>query len=453
MTDVITAAEERADAGGGEELILEGRGPALAVIDRSGWYFHPIQERGIARPAASWDELVEACRAKALGQVWLYPGAVPAGEPPGKALRTGSGRFQWIWLPGLDIAFAEMSPFADLEPRVLLVEVARINHVLGAVPRARWVATGAVTSDVWLRERHRQPGSVPIRPSEPVILPEGARLAGAAQVRWARRAAPAERGVYCHSFDVNAMYLAAASSLRLPQGAASHIDAPALEPVSARARAKTPGYHRLERWTPKDLVGSGVTVAGPGPVWVTSPTLELLSERNAPRVAESWIWADHHRHLESWYRMLRDGRTFLGDGPALVALKDIYRAGVGRLGSRRRAREGDPLHQPYWRDAIVSEANARLCRRIRGLAKRPAAIDVDCLYWLTDTADPVLFAGEIGLPVDDQPGHLHHAATIDGPTARQILSGVKPTDPRSIWRALENLRGGLEIGRVTDATE
>lgn len=327
-------------------------------------------------------------------------------RPSFTAVRTGRGHVE-LFFPGWDRA---TSPWAKCRTTdELLSELGRFVRATGML----WHRSGAITSEAWLRAHYAR--SRVIRPTSPPPgdVPWQLVEDDASGVR-PELSEDEVKARYCHAFDVNAMYLGAASSLALPVG----------EPVAvARGRgmaaavtSSCPGYWRL----------------GPS-WWVTSPTLRYLLETGAftsAGVREGWQYPDHHRFLEPWYRTLREARSMLlaRPGPSLEAVKAVYREGVGRFGSERRSRPGDPMHQPYWRSAVIAEARTRLQRRLKKLTGEPIGTDVDAVWFLTNTPGAEGFARKIGLPLGDGLGEFHHLGTCRGVEARAVLGARDPID-------------------------
>lgn len=280
------------------------------------------------------------------------------------------------------------SPFRDLAPHQLLGEVLEFMDATGTL----WRMSGAVTSDAWLRDHY---GSKLRQTEYPEIARDGNLEP---DLRWKRDVSAREkRARFCYAFDANAMYLGAASSLALPVGKMVH----SIPPL---ANAEGPAY-----WH-----------AYPDEYWAATPTFSMTFEY----ADDGYWWPEHHRFLEPWYKMLRDARAKLlpyGDSPALQAVKQVYRMGIGRLGSERRSMPNDPLYQPYWRHAVQAQARCNLLRRVDRLAQGPVAIDVDCLYFLTSSPDPAKFAAKIGLPLGERIGEYKLAGTVAGRVARDLL--------------------------------
>jgi hypothetical protein len=284
------------------------------------------------------------------------------------------------------------SPFHALAAEGLLGELEEFRAATGVL----WRRSGAITSDSMLREQW------------------GGKLVSTEQVEprpgmseedliWSYEPDSEDRARFVHGFDLNGMYLSAASSLALPYGELRHVEA---DPHSSTA--PHPGH---PGWWTDNYSEEGR--------WITTPTACY----RGLRYSEGWYWPSAHRFLEQWYRTLRDARAQLieyGPSPALEAVKQVYRQGVGRFGSSRRSMLDDPLYQPYWRQAVIAEARTRLQRRIEKLPLRPCAVDVDCLYFLTSKG-PESFAKSVGLPLGDGLGEFKVKGSARAIDARAIL--------------------------------
>lgn len=423
---------------------MRGAQPAaVAVLDP--WRLYVSDGRTLALRGAETTAgaLYELARTHGLRQIWITPAGaswlgLPAELPRGDeahpflehgALGGSAGQEvlrDWLtyWTEGergsaVDLAFPlwdRSSPWHGLTwGPSLLGELVTFMEATGGM---LWRRSGAITSDAWLRSRWWDN----LAPTE---YPE--ELAGAANLEadliLFRRLTDRERRArYVVGFDVNAMYLAAASSLALPVGAHERHQAPA-------AALGFPGYFRT------------------GDRWVTQPTARFEDLR---AVDECVIWRTSHRFLEPWYRCLRDARTALLEegGAALEAVKQVYRLGIGRLGSTRRSLSGDPLYQPYWRHAVMGEARSRLLRRVHALPRPPLAIDRDALYFATDSLSPETLAGRLGLEISPQAGkfkvlglgRLRAEVPVGAAGKPRRLLEVLEDPTTSTTRAIDSLR-------------
>lgn len=359
-----------------------------------------------------------------LRQLWVTAEAVERMGLPEKIGRTDaqglsawtsgrldSGSFFEVAVPSWDrTTSGGANPWKGLPGPAMLGELLEFTNATGML----WRVSAAVTSDAWLRSHYG-------KKLQTTQYPEVAGNANLEPDLWMHRAPEGResRARYCHAYDVNAMYLAAASSLALPSG---HYEEGGCALLPG---ARTPGYWRD-------------TETG----WVTTPTaaLSMALDTGAPQAVYGFWWEEHHRWLEPWYKVLRDARKALlpfGPSPALDAVKQVYTHGIGRLGSTGRTMENDPLYQPYWRHAVQALARCNLQRALGKLSQAPVAIERDCCYFLTSTSDPARFAKKIGLPLDDQIGHFKIERTMPAKYAREALA------EESTSTALAALREGI----------
>jgi len=394
------------------------------------------------RPGVTLGALASLADALGLRQLWLTPAALeacglpadvgrrpyrvrhPFLEAPGRAVPEG----QTALAPRLSCWGGGLAPFELLVPQwdahspwraltyapALLAELVDFTDATAML----WRGSGAVTSDAWLRTYYG-------KRLEPMDWPPPAEEDLEPDLRTTREPFPTEaRARYLAAFDVNGMYLSAASSLALPAG--QYVHRPPIE-VVWRAR---PGYwHFAGRW-------------------VTTPTAAALAPGfpGAPGEVydDAYAWLDYHRYLEPWYRTLRDGRERLletGAGVALQALKAVYREGVGRFGSVNRTRERDPLYLPYWRQAVQAEARTRLERHIAALGQAPVAVEVDCLYFLTNYRNPGLLARGLGLTLGSGLGRFRFVGSARARDAREALALPTLRERLACLRGLVSERG------------
>lgn len=238
-------------------------------------------------------------------------------------------------------------------------------------------------------------------PADPV--PPSTRGAEAKLI-WHRKPTPAERQMrYLHSYDARANYLSGARHTKLGIGAAEHRtgDQAAFDP-------KLPGYWlaRPPKWTDWNLPNLFVSHRPPedGWRWLTTPTLfnalDLFGIE--VEVAEAWVWPEHTQYLNKWAEHLDAARLALiaagGEDPGgnpdvravLAAVKDTYRAGIGRLGYREA--EGKVLYRPDWQHLVTAQSQGNLIRRLVKVAEQshrwPLAIEYDNILFASDDPDP-----------------------------------------------------------------
>ncbi len=205
---------------------------------------------------------------------------------------------------------------------------------------------------------------------------------------WMRTLAPAERGrAYLHSYDKNAAWLGACANVEVGLGGLE-------ERTAANAGGAgggvpfdptLPGYWRAR-------------VAGAAEGWYCTPTLVRAVERGqSVAISQAHVWTRHGRALASWYERLRDARaTLYADTTpagrlALDVFKLTYAVTISSLAGQWH-RPDSPLYRPDWRHAILAQGAANLSRalgRMDTAGCTPVAVNIDCVYIVSDEPDPV----------------------------------------------------------------
>lgn len=405
------------DAGGIWQM--DGATPVLRTID-------------IAADIAGVGQLFDLARAAGVGQLWVHASWLRAHELPATAPRNErgdlveagehpffanasawdiqpAGVLSW-WLHGfqrgvygaVDIAIPAYNAAAGAwlswdtatDGPTLLRALAYFETATGTRARRSPGSTGTGL----MRALHSSPHGLSIEP--PAALPPPVMRNVEVEPVCTRPLSAEERSRrYVHSYDKNAQFLGACSSLALGFGEAEHT---AAGPVPFdRTR---PGYWRARLLFPT-LPAFPEAWLGLGEEhWYTTPTITLALELGASvAIAESYTWPEHHRALEPWYKRLRDARAALtSDGErfpdsdarelACAAVKAVYTQSIGWLSSRLWAREGHALYRPDWRDAIIAQARANLLRTAESCTAAgvpPFMVGADCLYFTSNEPDPV----------------------------------------------------------------
>jgi len=202
---------------------------------------------------------------------------------------------------------------------------------------------------------------------------------------WMRTLTPEERGrAYLHSYDKNALWLGAASSVELGLGDVEERSDPG-DGTGVAFDKRLPGY-----WLAR--------LGGAEERWHCTPTVARAIERGqAVAIGQAYVWPRRARALEGWYERLRDARATLKADPApparlaLDVLKYTYAVTVSTLGWTWYKHD-DPLYRPDWRHHIIAQANANLSRalgRLEAAGVPVVAVNVDCAYVVSDEPDPV----------------------------------------------------------------
>jgi hypothetical protein len=478
-------AAEPCDAPGAAEPAVDGpprsgyySGVALVAAAAMGWLARPGQPPApvdLADASASLGTLLAAAEGfnlghrdgrgryrgarHAYGQLWVLPGlraklglpeAMPqaigeGAEPPehrqvrqmladaGWTLSSRSpqgwmvvyregGRRLFLVVPEWQL---EQSPFGELtEPaQALAARLARYAEMTGIAYRYSPGVTGTAliaTTRPQLRETDR-----------PTLPPPAQLPTREGDYRWQRPMAPDERAMrWVDAWDVNGLYLGAATSLPLGHGEAEHVtDAPPFD-------AKCPGYWRISAfdWTHARLPDP-LRVAGRArgeQLWVTTPTMKILTELYGldVEISEAWIWRPGNcgRVLDKWAAELRDarralqGRTGADDRAVLDAVKATYAFGIGRLDKSTLRGGNDVLHRPDWRHHVVAQGRYALTRKILAAAEVgafPLAVAVDAVVYASDTDEPTPPAG---WTVGDQLGQIKHIGRAPADEVEDLLA-------------------------------
>ncbi len=346
-------------------------------------------------------------------QLFLTPGAaentaaVNGGRLP-LSSGTGMGWFSSVRSPGSRLNVYAPSLDETGSPwdwqgvgRTDVAELWTLAEVWITQTGTAWCGTGGLTSDMLLLRSRRGRINVPDMPN--ITQPVGGRRPLAREEPGLRFARPMGRGEFasrwCHTYDVNAMYLAAARDARWPFGRWRATTADQAPPTMT-------GWYEVE----------------PGALWVTTPTARTLDLDPRGRFIG---WDDSAPVLRSWADKLVSLRAMPGMAPIVKA---VYTAGIGRLGSRQPT---TMPRNPYAQQEVWARARLELARKIEQVrhtsGRRPIAANIDQVYYLASVDDPIEFARRIGLPLGDRPGQLKYTGSIPGLQARAALKTTRPT--------------------------
>ena len=367
--------------------VSDGSRLALPQFQQLAYWLDAAQRRQIdtlwLHPSAGWrwrDADIDACAP------WTVAGSggETAGEPWWTATRQGVYGVRNIVQPIYEdrASWRETPDAATLRTSLLA-----FRDALGM----EWRRSPGATGTRLLRSLHSGAHATRLEMDGPPPPPATERLVrDGGHISWTRPLRADERALFLHSFDVNAQYLAACSSLALGVGAWQHHSH---VPLPQKASDYLPGYYRVKR-TERAVSASLPPIMKSDSEWVTTPTLRLLRESDATlRILESYTWFEHKRYLEGWYRRLRDARLALTDPYAIDAVKGLYRHAVSWFDSNTWDRSKDALYRPDWAHQIRAQARASVLRTVARVGAQrdcwPVAVGSDCLYYLDASPDPL----------------------------------------------------------------
>lgn len=206
-------------------------------------------------------------------------------------------------------------------------------------------------------------------PPEPEILRKpsknGANEVWEARPKWTNPAT--EDGTEIHLLDVNAAYLSALNT-HLPIGALQHAVGGEFDRRRSGAYLITP-----PEWTHTDLPNPLGARELAGDLWVTRPTLQLLTDAasekygrlcEAPVIHESWTSGSSESILRAFRIILRDARTAAienGDEVTLAYVKAMYSKFVST--SMKASKYNHLIERTDWSQIIRAQAHGNLWRR------------------------------------------------------------------------------------------
>jgi hypothetical protein len=216
-------------------------------------------------------------------------------------------------------------------------------------------------------------------------------------------------------FDARASYLSVCSSLQVGRGRVEYRENPEFDPnLPGLWLARAPQW---EHWGCFDPFGPRKDDGSPR--WYQTPTLAYAAKdlKADIEVVEAWVWPDHYRMLESWYRQLATARKTLAPGTdELVAatLKDTYTNSIGLFnsdhlrGKPEFSTEDSDTFLPNVQQAALAAQQANLVRTITRVGEAhsmwPIAVKTDMLAYVTD--DPDFFTAVPGLKMEKDLGNF-----------------------------------------------
>lgn len=499
---------------------------ALAVLALDGLWLgrgtsapEHLTGQGIPAPDASAHAgaLLALAHARGIAQLWIHPDWARAAGIP-EQLASGEGRpvrelahpfisdaladgwdirpaalASWLYTfrpgishSGVDLVMPQLDEYlrtwADApDGRTLLHALRLYADALGGWQFKRWPGGTGTSLLRWLHSGNRATLDL-----APVQLPAIARKETAKQEMerqrhrlgrspsWLRALTPDERGrPYLHVYDKNAAWLGACSSIALGFGEPVRLGASDANaaPLVFDQHKPLPGYWLARiTWKRAPVLPDPFLLAPPswGTVpktcWYTTPMIAYAHELGAAvTLADAWVWPEHHRVMEPWYKRLRGARAQLAtlagqDAPgamgarlALQVVKDTYRQTIGALASARRARASktDALYRPDWRDAIIATAHVNMYRQLytayEAAGVAPFAIATDALYYASDEPDAVA-ACPPALRLGAGVGQYKAANTVPLADMLPLLDDLG--SGRAAGKILKQLNAALKVGHA-----
>lgn len=330
---------------------------------------------------------------EALEEGWSLGGKF--GDRLGTWTRVWHGDERGVWIAFVSAMGqdeADMPILADdPTPAVLAARLATFADAL----KFPWAMSASTTGfDLMISTRSRERDTV-FAPSQPI--PPSQMSNTETDIDWSRPLTTDEaEHLFIHAYDRGGSHAAGIASLELGIGDPQHHESGAVFDKSL------PGYWKIEipessDWRyPNPLNPRGLSINEPK--WVTTPTMQYAHELGyEPEVIEAYVWNEHGRVLDPWYKRIRDARTALdlADPDAQLArdqLKVVYTRTLGMLGSSDFMK-GRPGYAPERRHHIIAKARANILRRVVKIGKAadrwPVAISNDTVLYVSDNPDPI----------------------------------------------------------------
>lgn len=292
--------------------------------------------------------------------------------------------------------FGDLVKESDLEiPESVFHRFAMWSNLLGMT----YHGSPGVAGTAMLRLLY--PHGKPPRPLWHLPVTPALDRAGEAELHW--RSPVARPHVHAVTYDRRRAYLASALSVEVAAGALEHNPVPGqqFDPGRSGWWKIDPSPWQFHAGLPDPLDGMHAL----GGIWVTTPTLRLLTELRelgiygGYRILESRTGRST-RLLRPWAERIRDaeaamsGRTDKAALALAATLKESYRRAIGLM-----SRTGGPIWRPDWQAAIIAHTRMQVCRQTiktyRLTGHLPVRIDVDSISYAMPTPVAEVYADEL----------------------------------------------------------
>jgi hypothetical protein len=208
-----------------------------------------------------------------------------------------------------------------------------------------------------------------------------------------------------HLYDKRAMYVGAASSVKLGIGIPEYVAHPQIEDRAGVWRViidQSPaGFELLP-----PIVKSADS-------WQYTPIVELLRKLGYMfHAEEAWLFSEQHAVLRPFYERVKALWQATADNPdARRQVKRLYTITFGLLAHEKLGHGAGYVYRPDWTFSLVAEAKARMFYQMRKVLETedvaPSQVKTDCIWY----PRPVT-----ALPVGDKIGQFKYkVVSAEGP--------------------------------------
>lgn len=182
-----------------------------------------------------------------------------------------------------------------------------------------------------------------------------------------------------HLYDKRAMYVGAASSVKLGVGVPVQVAHPEFEDHAGV-------WHIIIDQAPAGLDQLPPIVRS-ADSWQYTPIVKLLRKWNyAFHAEEAWLFSKQHALLRPFYEGVRTLWEASTDDPdARRQIKRMYTVTFGMLAHDRAGHGAGYIYRPDWTFSLVAEAKARMFYQLRKVFEidgvAPSRVKTDCIWY------------------------------------------------------------------------